>query len=294
MADKMQFIAGRFSFKRYLKFVNHNYSSVRARPNRKMPAKPKRLRVEEARLISWYKWEFLRRNAEYRRDYEGFVDEFRNWFDKHGYWYDQTVKPWGRKNFRYFATTIAPKGRIICERWEIRDPYSPDWEFTKTGAHYYKPHEEVSLPTDCSKEAAGELWDLSNLVMSWEELEHRLAEHEAARNGPPPDHQLSMAFDLRRSLPDLLQQAEERITSRKRRYDRTHPEMPKPASPVRRRLDLYETYLRIWDQRQKREKFDSIGALVFPGQSLVVASQRAKDGFARAEYLINGGYKELR
>ena len=32
-----------------------------------MPKKPHRLQTKEAHLIAWYKWEFLRRNLEYRK-----------------------------------------------------------------------------------------------------------------------------------------------------------------------------------------------------------------------------------
>ena len=98
-----------------------------------MPKKSQRQQTTDAQLITWYKWEFLRRNPEYRKDYDAFIAEFGSWFDEHGYWYDQTTEPWGTDNFRFFASVIAPRARVICENWAISDPYSPDWGFTREG-----------------------------------------------------------------------------------------------------------------------------------------------------------------
>lgn len=53
-----------------------------------MPRKPAAVEETEELLIAWYKWEFLRRNPEYRKDYESFKKEFRL-FLKHGEWYDR-------------------------------------------------------------------------------------------------------------------------------------------------------------------------------------------------------------
>ena len=102
-----------------------------------MPKKTRRRQTEESKLIAWCKWEFLRRNAEYRKDYEEFIKEFEPWFAEHGYWFDETTKPWGTENLHFFATVIAPRAKAICERWQTRDLFSPDWSFDKSGMHYY-------------------------------------------------------------------------------------------------------------------------------------------------------------
>jgi hypothetical protein len=256
-----------------------------------MPKKAKHQENREARLVSWYKWEFLRRNPEYRKDHDSFIGEFGKWFAKHGYWYDQTCDPWGHENLRYFAKTIAPKAKAICEKWAVSDPYSPDWEFTREGLYFYKPHFEVFLPTECGKEQAGKLWDLSGMPMSWDDLERQLREYESAKRYPRPDHQFVTSFDLRLPLKTLLDEAAQRVRDRKGRYDRKHPPM-KIVHAVRRRLDLYGLYLEVWDLATRGEKFEYIGALLFPRESARL--QRAKDSFKRAKDLVNGGYKELR
>jgi hypothetical protein len=253
-----------------------------------MPKKSQRQQVTEAQLIAWYKWEFLRRNSEYRRDFERFIRKWGSWFDKHGYWYDQTVEPWGRNNLQFFANKIAPDAKSICLRWAIRDPYSPDWEFTKSGAYYYKPGWEVFLPTDCFNESAGELWDLSDLFMS----RRKLLKSMPYPKWPRPDYQLGCAFDLRRPLSLLVREAATLITDRKDRYDRKHPVLSELTGNNRRRLDLYDRYLRIWDSRSQGGKFEAIGAAEFGDQPR--RAQNARDSFRAAQQLIDGGYKELR
>ena len=252
-----------------------------------MAKKSRRQQTKEAQQIAWYKWEFLRRNSEYRKDYEGFIQEFGGWFGKHGYWYDQEIAPWGGDNLRYFAAVIAPKARVICEKWGIRDPFSPDWQFARSGLYSYKPSYEVFLPTDCSNESAGESWDLSDFLMSKEELLKNLPVPEWPRR----EHHLVLAFDLRRPLPSLLREAEGRITSHKKHYGRRHPQPGRTTPAVRRRLDLYDRYLRVWELRERQgEKFEVIGALEFPGKPR--GAQHAIDSFQRAQELIEGGYKE--
>ena len=236
-----------------------NSVQVHSFSQNRMPKKSPHLEAKESQIVAWYKWEFLRRNVEYRKDYEEFIQEFGGWFEKRGYWYDETKEDWGPDNLQFFATVIAPKAKAICERWQTRDLFSPDWDFTLSGAYYYRPGWEVSLPTDCSKEEAGQAVDLSKFYLSEEEFRKSLQ-----RRGRAPEHQLVLKFDLRRSLVSLLRQAREQISSRKAQYDRRHPQPAKIAPAVRRRLDYYKVYLEVWDRRSRyREKYLSIGVEMF-------------------------------
>jgi hypothetical protein len=103
---------------------------------------------------------------------------------------------------------------------------------------------------------------------------------------------MTLAFDLRQPLGRLFHEAKERIKTRKAVYNRMHPPAPQTAPTVRRRLDVYDVYLEVWDLRAENKTFSSIGKLVFPYD--VTATQRAMDSFKRAKELIEGGYKELR
>ncbi len=111
-----------------------------------MPKKSLVQQANQGKLIAWYKWEFLRRNCDYRNDYKSFMGEFGSWFCQHGFWYDQTMV-WDRTEFRFFAEFIAPKAKVICESWQIRDPISPDWNFAKSGSCFYNIESEILLPT---------------------------------------------------------------------------------------------------------------------------------------------------
>jgi len=262
----------------------------------KVPKKSQRQQHDESQLIAWYKWEFLRRNTEYRKDYEEFIQEFGDWFRLHGYWYEHDNEPWGKKNLLFFARVIAPKAKTICERWQIRDPVAPTMTFERPGCTDCEHQRECSLPTDCSKEEAGHAWDLADFVadsrLSEEEFRNRLPDVTAKTYGPEPDYRLELVFDLRFPLDFLLREAEDRLRSRKRSYDRRHPSLSKISATVRRRLDLYDRYLRVWDLRNAGEKFEAIGALVFRDEQR--RAQHARDSFYRAQELIDGGYKELR
>jgi len=95
-------------------------------------------------------------------------------------------------------------------------------------------------------------------------------------------------MDLRRPLALLLREANYWIRKRKQAHDALHP---KTGRTVRRRLDRYSDYLRVWDLRAQKRTFAEIGKIVFPGEG--AASQRAFDNFRRAKALVEGGYKKL-
>jgi hypothetical protein len=252
-----------------------------------MPRKSLLQEAKESQLVAWYKWQFLRRNVEYRKDYEKFIRQHGRWLRKHGYWYDETIKPWGPKNLRFFATVIAPNAKHICVRWEIRDLFPPDWNFTQLGVHRYRPNWKVSLPTDCSKEEAGKGVDLSQFYLSDKEFEKSLPRYLRA-----PEHHLFLKFDLRLPLVDLLSQAKEQITSLKAQYDRRHPHPTKTSAEARRRLLLYDKYLKAWDLKENGDKLEYIGALMFSDKRSPL--QSAKDACGVAQELIDGGYKKLK
>jgi len=256
-----------------------------------MPQNTPHQELKERQLIAWYKWEFLRRNAEYGRDYKEFMRDFGGWFRKHGYWYDQT-KVFDREALQFFMAVIAPKAKMICERWQIIDPFSPKWDFEKSGSRRFKRYFVLSLPTNCHKEDAGRVWDLSDFLLSEKEFHKTLVKSTRPKRGPRPDHELTVEFDLRHPLDRLLRMSTDLIKTRKAVYDRMHPVVPEATPAVRRRLDLYEIYLRAWDLREDHNTFANIGQRLFPDQA--TATQRALDSFRRAKKLIEGGYKELR
>lgn len=249
-----------------------------------MPKKPTNQDIAETALVAWYKWEFLRRNAEYKNEYYSFISKFGSWFSKHGFWYE--TRSWGRRGLKFFAKNIAPAGKAICECWQIRDPISPEWVFSKAGVCLSSAF-DIQLPTDCAN--PGTLWELDCFLMSDAEFEESLPLSTFFR---PPRYELKMKFDLREPFSVLMLRAKDRISSEKKSYDRAFPPSRKLPPKVRRRLDSYDHCLKVWDLKALGNTFIEIGELLFPGQQ--ATAQRAADIFKRAKTLINGGYKELR
>ena len=302
-------------------------------PSRKPVGKEGRYReIEERERIAWYQWEFLRRNQEYRRDYELFMAEFGDWFRKKGLWYDKSVVYEG-KDWEYFCSRVCPRAQQICEKWQITDPIPPDWEFDKrTSAHPYEPRFAPSsddvgslgqvrrpkkegspratkrkvrmvyyktVPTGASPELIAACWNppqgtLRDLV----EQEKRVVQAIRQRASSKEElyRYVGVRFDVTQSLVGQLEQAKRQIQLARRRYETLlrRGEIRKPKTRVkrRRRFDLYDKYLKIWDLRQNGLTFDQIAEQVYPGEA--VARQRVWDQYKRAKELICGAYKELR
>ncbi|MFQ5927810.1 MAG: hypothetical protein ACE5MH_10305, partial [Terriglobia bacterium] len=102
-----------------------------------MGRKSRHRKLKEIEQIRWYQWEFLRRNSRYRRDYDAFMQEFGGWFQAKGFWYDRDIAYRG-ENWEFFCKVIAPRAQDICRKWQVSDPFSPDWTFDKSGLHEYK------------------------------------------------------------------------------------------------------------------------------------------------------------
>jgi hypothetical protein len=187
----------------------------------------------------------------------------------------------------FFARNIAPSGKAICERWQIQDLISPEWDFSKSGTCMGDAC-DIELPTDCAKPST--LWDLDWFLMNDAEFEKSLPVSTAVSR--ERHHELRMKFDLREPLSALMRRAKDRISSQKKTHDRAFPPSRRLPPAVRRRLDRYDEYLKVWDLRAAHRTFVEIGELLFPGQQ--ATAQRASDIYRRAKELINGGYKELR
>lgn len=262
-----------------------------------MPKKSSRQQIEEDRLIAWYKWEFLRRNPEYREDYDEFVRKFARWFRKHGFFYDDTMK-WSPDEWRFFGATIAPRAQKLCEKWHVLEPYPPDWKFTDSGVYKYSPGEHVSLSTGYTSDEITGFWRLlrDRSQQTREAFEAALPT-DTRRPSTEADRirYHSLYLDFFRPLKSLLAQANQEISQRKKRYDKAHPKPPEPprlASARRRRLDQYEQYLRVWDMKIQGLSYAAIGSELFRDEW--EPERRVKDYYRAAKRLISGGYRELR
>src|ERR1039458_7286231 len=83
-----------------------------------MGKKGKERDFQEHQKIRWYQWEFLRRNPDYKRDYDEFMARFGPWFRKRGFWYQLQrgdAKYTSRDLLSYFNNIWPPIKEIRSE-----------------------------------------------------------------------------------------------------------------------------------------------------------------------------------
>ena len=110
--------------------------------------------------MSWYKWEFLRRNSEYRADYAKFLGSFGAWFRDRGFWYEteKRLGTWTKADEEYFYSRIAPVIGKLCQKWRIGNLFPPQWRFNKgTGLRKVAANREmfVVLPSKLDSQGLG-------------------------------------------------------------------------------------------------------------------------------------------
>lgn len=263
--------------------------------------------VKEKEEVQWFQWEFLRRNPAYQRDCKAFMEEFDDWFKHKGMWYDQEAL-WGPKDWEFFRERIAPRAAAICQRWQVTEPFPPDWSFDKKSGQYeYKLGWSVSLPTGDSPDRIAAHWDF--LQKAAEDVIREVPSHETDE---PPFRRSSrldrlryahVKFDLARPRSELLEQARREIVFGQERYERALRREEKQQPKRRRRLSQYAKCLEVWDLREQGLNFERIAEQVYPvlyaanrekSRRLNPIVQRVREHHARARQLIAGGYKEIR
>jgi hypothetical protein len=76
-----------------------------------------------------YKWEFLRRNPQYREDYDEFMRSFGTWLKSKGSWpHDATHRAnWRKSDREYFRKKVKPVLTQLCRKWQVADLFPPDF-----------------------------------------------------------------------------------------------------------------------------------------------------------------------
>jgi len=235
--------------------------------------------------VSWYKWEFLRRNTEYHADYRKFIELFGAWFDKNGYWYDleKREKCWGRRGEEYFYFRIFPEISRLCHKWEIGNLFPPHWKFSRrTSFRKVAKTREMLPPTSIAPELNWDLEHMSDLI----EKGFTGTADSAYRYG----NLVRIEFDLNRPLKDLLKYASYVLGRAMNNYSDEARELGLKTPRGRRRLADYDLHLRVWDLNEKGTPLTKIVESL-PGVNSV---QSIHDHLRAARRLIAGGYKEIR
>ena len=200
--------------------------------------------------VAWYKWEFLRRNPRYRADFQKFVGVYGAWFKKRGYWFDykRRLANWTQADEDHFYAKIAPSILRICQKWQIGNLLPPDWQFDKKKGLHRIPGRDVGLPTGIAAELNWDLEFMGDLI----EMGFTGSGNSARRYG----NVVLAEFDLAWPMKDLLDYAKKVLAYAKENYNN---ELKKRGSRVpsgRRRLQEYDTHLRIWDLKQQSKGLD--------------------------------------
>jgi hypothetical protein len=239
-------------------------------------------------LIAWYKWEFLRRNSEYRTDHEKFIRKYRKWFEERGYWYDyvQRQAKWSEADEDYFYSKIAPVILRLCKKWHVGNLFPPSWNFDKReGLHKIRGW-EWGIPTDLPAEMN---WDLKYLreLRGWGFSTNT---RSASRIG----YLVAIEFDLNWPMKDLLGHAKRILAFAQENYHEELEERGVKIFKGRRRLQDYENHLRVWDLKEKGKRPAEISRIIFSNDAFGQGLRKVQDHLKSAEKLIRGHYKEIR
>jgi hypothetical protein len=235
--------------------------------------------MRQKKNIYYYKWEFLRRNKQYQKDYD-IYDAEKDLFKKEQLKYIIQER-WGvtpanyRKNY---LTLINPKWKGylsggLCFKQQFRlfnilqvDAWSEQSLEEKMGNPKKIEFKEL-VPTIISRE--------TNPIQNFQEMKT-----------------LRLVLDLRYPKKTLLDRYEKTVSLYKRFVKNF------PLNPSRRRVEDWEHYLEIYDLVQKKWSWDKlvkkyskkkIGFV--PYKNLV---REVKRDYVAAEQIVNGGYGQLR
>jgi hypothetical protein len=237
--------------------------------------------------VNWYRWEFLRRNLEYQADYKKFIDKFGEWLHQKGYWFDRRRRAlWTRADERYFHKKIFPTIGALCEKWQVHNLFSPTWSFDRrTGLHRF-PGGTVEIPTII---APGWNWDRS-LLKNLIKLGFVGTADLAKRHG----NLVLAEFDLNWPMKDLLDYAKRVLSYANENYTKELRRHGLTVPTSRRRLQDYDTHLKVFDLKRLGKSPKEIAHLVFPLDSSITASQKVHDHLKAANRLVTGHPQEIR
>lgn len=238
--------------------------------------------------VAWYKWEFVRRNPEYRADYRRFMSTFGAWFKRKGFWYDQKLgeMDWTKADEDHFYDKIAPVISQLCHKWKIGNLYPPEWRFSKkTGLRKAAGKSDMFPPTSISPELNWDFGFRAQLL----NMGFIGNANSARRYG----NLVAVEFDLNWPMKDLLTYAKYVLTRAVENYNDELDGLGLKRRRSRRRFSDYDVHLKIWDLAQQKKSVTEIAGLIFGHESQGGSRQKVRDHLRAAKKLIEGGYAEI-
>jgi hypothetical protein len=230
---------------------------------------------DQSERLAWLRWEFIRRNQEYVKDWVAFDCKFGSWFEKNGYWWDNKGPIYDEHAWFLFSSKAAPAAKTICERWKIADPFPPSWEFG-SNCMRKEGRATVVIPT-LNGDGTRHAWNLKAIdpvlfpsrVDRWREaLKDRVRNIEETWSETGDPRYLRLEIDVTESMEEIISRVERRVEFGKRFYEKRVGLLQKKAKkghPTRiKNTEDYAGYVRVWDWRQQGKTFKEIAALEFP------------------------------
>src|SRR5258706_4282493 len=235
-----------------------------------------------------YRWEFLRRNREYRADYNGFISSFGDWLKDKGDWGDsETRANWTKSDQKYFHTEIEPVLTELYQKWELCNLFPPELGVKEWTQGHESGQDGRDFPPTCL--SADGKWD----SRSFTELK-RMGFDGTGTSTRLYQNLLLMQVDLNSPMKDLLDHVYGILKLAKDSYLEEVDKLGVKPPQRRRRFEHYDQYLKIWDLKQEGKSRTEIAKLVFPRYSLESALTRVRDHLKAANKLISGQFKEIR
>lgn len=260
-------------------------------------------RFGEDPRLRHYKWEFLRRNEEYQKDYAAFEERFSEWLQRNGGWVPRVSKDEDPEAWAFFRSQVVrPVGQIL-QRWGISDPVNPAQSFEYphgSGSesmlllHFSKSSDFTTkddidtkfLEPELSEEEKERITD--SLLFPWDH----------APQNPQELRFIKVRIDIAKTLDSIFERLERDIERARLRYRVQVGPLPDFRKRQRIRLDQYDSYLKVWDLRMQDLTFEEIAFLLFPREMenpahRCAVTKRVRSQFQRARALIYGGYRQI-
>jgi hypothetical protein len=226
-----------------------------------------------------YRWEFLRRNRQYRADYNEFMSRFGAWLERRGRWpHDRAVGYRTKSEDEYFHTKIEPVLIELCRKWQVSDLFPPDvgpegWKTNDEGAWFPPARISSSSPSTRVLKKMGFL-GMGTITRQYENY-------------------LLIQVDLDSPMNDVLEQTRHILRVARKHYKKELEARGLGLPKSRRRFEDYVLHLRVWDLKKEGKRDAEIARLIFPNLPLHSALYKVRDHLKAADKLISGHYREI-
>lgn len=257
--------------------------------------------TKNERLVHHYRWEFVRRNPDFRKAFNAFREQFSDWFQKRGWWFDPDVK-YSKEDLRHLRTTIYPVAVQILNKWELERLIPWDWSFDESGHFELRKGARISLLDSRYRSSLRfevRHGDVSRLDDEWmayltdQRIRFRSGEiiNGEGISDSYLDRQILLSVDITSPVKSNLKKVEAEIRKARNEYKMKHGSFSRKELRHRRRFAEYKEYLKVWDLKEQGLTLAQIAESLHPGQEV---AERMKDHYARAKhYILLGGYREI-